>query len=144
MTRSHKNAGINIWGCDPMHMPLHTPKTLEMCKKKACLVWFKELQGVQQFACLKQQRFWSFTFYITERYYEKKMYLFIFYFVGSVVKITLYILLFSSNKEWQTLKELKRKINDWTIVFLMSLLIVLTWKILLLFSFWYKIISCFK
>ena len=54
------------------------------------------------------------------------------------------ILLFSSNKEWQTLKELKRKINDWTIVFLMSLLIVLTWKILLLFSFWYKIVSCFK
>ena len=91
MARSHKNAAINIWGCDPMHMPLHTPKTLEMCKKKkACLVWFKELQGVQQIACLKQQRFLSFTFYITQRYYEKMMYLFIFYFVGSVVKIALY------------------------------------------------------
>ena len=39
---------------------------------------------------------------------------------------------------------LKRNMNDGTIVFLTSLLIFLTWKILLLFSFWYKIISCFK
>ena len=40
--------------------------------------------------------------------------------------------------------KLKRNMNDGTIVFLTSLLSVLTWKILLLFSFWYKIISCFK
>ena len=41
-------------------------------------------------------------------------------------------------------KELKRNMNDGTIIFLTSLLIILTRKILLLFSFWYKIISCFK
>ena len=40
--------------------------------------------------------------------------------------------------------ETRRNMNDGTIVFLTSLLIVLTWKILLPFSFWYKIISCFS
>ena len=40
--------------------------------------------------------------------------------------------------------KLKRNMDDGTIVFLASLLIPLTWKFLLLSSFWYKIISCFK
>ena len=41
---------------------LCTPKTLETCEK-ACLVWLKKLQGMQQIAYLKQQHFLSFTFY---------------------------------------------------------------------------------
>ena len=39
---------------------------------------------------------------------------------------------------------LKRNMSDGTIVFLTSLLIALTWNILLLFSFWQKIISCYE
>ena len=39
---------------------------------------------------------------------------------------------------------LRRNMNDETIIFLTFLLIALTWNILLLFSFWRKIISCFK
>ena len=42
------------------------------------------------------------------------------------------------------LERLKRNMNDGTVIFLMSLLITLTWNILLLFSFWPKIISCFE
>ena len=38
----------------------------------------------------------------------------------------------------------KRNMNDGTIVFLTSFHIALTWNILLLLSFWCKIISCFK
>ena len=38
----------------------------------------------------------------------------------------------------------KRNMNNRTIVFLTSLLIALTWNILLVFSFWCKLISCFK
>ena len=37
--------------------------------KKAGLVWFKKLQGVQPITCLKQQLFLSFTFYKTQRSY---------------------------------------------------------------------------
>ena len=42
------------------------------------------------------------------------------------------------------LYRLKRNMDDGTIVFLTSLLIALTWNILLLFYFWQKKISCFK
>ena len=40
---------------------------------KARLVSLKKLQGVRQIARLKQQRFLSFIFYITQRSYEKIM-----------------------------------------------------------------------
>ena len=59
--------------CDCTHMPLHTSKTLETCKKKHTLFNSKKLQGVQQITCLKQQCFLSFTFYKTQRSYEKIM-----------------------------------------------------------------------
>ena len=39
------------------HMPLHTPKTLQMCKK--VFLVFKKLQGVRQMARLKQQHFFN-------------------------------------------------------------------------------------
>ena len=54
---------------DCTHMPLHTPKTLEMCKK-ACLAWFKKLQAVPQITHLKQQRFLSFTFHVLTIIFE--------------------------------------------------------------------------
>ena len=56
--------------------------------KKALLVSLKTFQGVQQIARLKQ-RFLFFTFYKTQRSYEKIV--FICYFTGSVVKIVLYL-----------------------------------------------------
>ena len=71
-----------------MHMPLHMPETLEVCKKKACLVWLRKLQDVWQIARLKQQHSLSFTFCKTQRSY-KKICVFICYFIGSVVKIVL-------------------------------------------------------
>ena len=46
------------------------------------------------------------------------------------------VFLFSSHKEQQTLKEFKRNMIDGKIIFSTSLLIILTWKILLqVFSF---------
>ena len=75
--------------CDHTCTPLHMPKTLETCKK-ACLVSLKKLQGVQQIAHLKQQRFLSFTFYKTLRILQENHAL-ICYFIGSVVKIVLYL-----------------------------------------------------
>ena len=37
----------------------------------------KKFQGVQQIACLKQQHFLSFTFYITQRFYMKVMHIYL-------------------------------------------------------------------
>ena len=100
----------------------------QICAKKASLVWFKKLQGV----CLKQS-FLSFTFYITQRSYEKTMCI---YFLFPWFSCENCVFLFSSHKEQQTLKEFKRNMIDGKIIFSTSLLIILTWKILLqVFSF---------
>ena len=109
--------------------------------KKVCLVWFKKIQGVRQIAPLKQQRFLSFTFYKTQKSYEKIMrtYLLFHWFKDE----SYYIYIFFTQRTTD-FDRLKRNMNDGTIVFLTSLLIALTWNILLLFSFWHKIISCFK
>ena len=52
-------------------------------------VWLKKLQGLWQIARLKQQRYLSFTFYKTQRSYEKTMC--ICHFIDSVVEIVLYL-----------------------------------------------------
>ena len=46
--------------------------------KKAHLAWLKKVQGVHQMARLKQQRFLSFTFYVTQRSYKKIMCIYLF------------------------------------------------------------------
>ena len=109
--------------------------------KKACLVWLKRLQSVWQIAHLKQQCFLSFTFYKMQRSCEKIMCISL--FIGFVVKIVLYLhfLYTKDDRLWQIKK---RNMNDGTIIFLTFLLITLPWNILLLFSFWHKIISCLK
>ena len=43
------------------------------CKKKARFVWLKKLQGMRTIARLKQRFFLSFTFYKTDRSYERIM-----------------------------------------------------------------------
>ena len=74
MSRNSQGLVYGTW--DYTHMPLHMPKTLEMCKKSMpCLI--KKLQGVWQIAHLKQQRFLSLTFYKTQRSYKKIVYLFV-------------------------------------------------------------------
>ena len=107
--------------------------------KKAHLVWLKKLQGVQKIARLKQH-FLSFVFYITQRSYEKIMCIVI--WLGQWWKLY-YICIFFTER-MTDFDRLKRNMSDGTIVFLTSLLIALTWNILLLFSFWQKIILCFE
>ena len=98
--------------------------------KRYMITWFKKLQGMRQIVHLKQTCFLSFTFYKTQRSYKKIMYVyFLFYWFNGENCM----FLFSSHKGQQTSKELKRKMNDGTIVFLASLLIVLTWKFVLFF-----------
>ena len=89
-----------------MHTPLHMPKTLDVLKK-ACLVWLKKLQDVQQIARLKQQRVLSSTLYITHKDFLRKLYVFICYMIGSVVKIVLYLqfLYTKDDRLWQIKKK---------------------------------------
>ena len=89
--------GFGIWGMPShVHTTAHAYNIREV-QKKACIVWFKKLQGVQQIACLKQQCFLSFTFYITQRSSEKIMciYFSFHYFSGE----NCIIFLFSLHKE---------------------------------------------
>ena len=54
---------------DRTRTPLHTPETLETCKKS--FFWLKKFPGVWQITRLKQESFLSFPFYQTQRSYEK-------------------------------------------------------------------------
>ena len=110
--------------CDCTRTLLHTPKTLETCKKLR-LVWFKKLQGVRQIARLKRQRFSAFTSYKTQRSYEESMgvYFLLHWFSGENCMFLRFL-----RKGRQTSKELKRNMNDGTVVLLMSLLIVFLLK----------------
>ena len=93
-------------------------------QKKACLVQLKKLQGLRQIAPLKQQRFLSFTFYKTQRSYEKIMciYLLLHWFTGQ----NCIIFTFSLHKGTIDFDKLKGNMNDGTIIFQASLLITLT------------------
>ena len=77
---------------------------------------------MQQIARLKQQRFLSFTFYITQRSYEKIMCIYFLFHWFSGENCIMF--LFSLHKERQTSKELKRNMNDGTIVFLFLLIVL--------------------
>ena len=112
--------------CDRKRTPLHMPKT-ELCKKIIpCLV-----QKASRCAadCISKTSVFYLWLSINTKILRKKR-VFIFYFIGSLVKI---MFLCSLHKGWQTSKELKRNINDGTIIFLASVLTILAWKIV--FSF---------
>ena len=85
-------------------MPLHTPKTIKTCKNKYVLFDSKSLK----------QRFSSFTFYKKQRSYKKIMcvYFLFHWFSGENCMFS-----HSLRKGWQTSKELKRNMNDGTIIF---------------------------
>ena len=113
--------------CDRKRTPLHMPKT-ELCKKIIpCLV--QKASRCAADCISKTSVFLSLTFH-KHKDLTKKTCVFIFYFIGSLVKI---MFLCSLHKGWQTSKELKRNINDGTIIFLASVLTILAWKIV--FSF---------
>ena len=114
--------------CDRTRMPLHMPKTLETCKKSTpCLI-----QKASKCAadCTSKTSVFYLSLSIKHKYLTRKSSVFIFYFIGENC-----MFLFSLHKERQTSKELKRNMNGGTIVFLTSLLIVLTWKILFFLFF---------
>ena len=116
------SSGFGIWDMwSHAHTSAHAWNIRDV-QKKAHFVWFKKLQGVWQITHLKQQCFLSFTFYKTQRSYKKFMCTCLFHWF--------------SGEDCMFL----RNMNDGTIVFLTSLLNVFTWKILILFSFWCKII----
>ena len=133
----HCMASSSGFGIRGMWLHVHTSAhawNIRDVQKKAHLVWFKTLQGVQQIAHLKQQCFLSSTFYKTQRSYKKFMCLF---FISLVQWWKLHVFILFA---WRTKdsKRIKKKQNDGTILFLTSFQNVLTWKILLLFSIWFK------
>ena len=81
---------------------------------------------MRQFARLKQQYFLSFTFYKTQISYEKFRCV---YFLFHWFSIENYMFLFSLHKGRQTSKELKRNINDRSIVFLARFSNVFTYRL---------------
>ena len=125
---------------DRTRTPLHTPKTLETCKKSTpCLI-----QKASRCAADRTSKTTFFIFHFlcnTKIVRENHVYLFVIWLVQWWKLYYIYIFFTQRTTDFD---RLKRNMNDGTIVFLTSLLIALTWKILLLFSFWYKIISCFK
>ena len=90
----------------------------------------------------KTTTFFIFRFlYNTKILPENHVYLFVIWLVQWWKLYYIYIFFTQRTTDFD---RLKRNMSDGTIVFLTSLLIALTWNILLLFSFWPKIISCFE
>ena len=123
---------------------LHMPKTLEACKKKHALPCL-----IKKASRCPRDHLPKTMFFIFQRSYKKLSKIshenHAYSFVISLIQWwELYYIYIFSTQRTTDFDRLKRNINDWTIVFLMSLLIALTWNILLFFSFWCKIISCFK
>ena len=126
--------------CNRIRMPLPISKTLEMGKKKYTLFDWKSFM-VYDRSHSKNNDVFYVSLSIKHIDLVRKLCVFIFYFIDLVVKT---VFLFSLHKGRQTSKKLNWNMNNGTIIFLTPLLIVLNWKILLLFSLWCKIISCFK
>ena len=98
--------------CDCTQMPLHTPKTLR------CVIDRMS----------KTKNAFHLSLSIKHKDLTRKSCVFICYFIGSVVKIALH-----KTKDMTDFDRLKRNMYDGIVVFLASLLILLTWNILLFF-----------
>ena len=113
--------------CDCTQMPLHTPKTLETCKKSMpCLIKKASRCVIDWMSKTKNVVYLSLS--IKHKDLTRKSCVFICYFIGSVVKIALH-----KTKDMTDFDRLKRNMYDGIVVFLASLLILLTWNILLFF-----------
>ena len=108
--------------------------------KKACLVWLKSFR-----LSVRSHVYNNNVFYLPLSIKYKDLTRKSCVFVISLVQWwKLYYIYIFFTQRTTDFDRLKRNMNDGTIVFLTSLLIALTWNILLLFSFWHKIISCFN
>ena len=127
--------------CNRTRMPLHTPKMSETSKKSTpCLIKKGSIYAVDRTS--KTTTFFIFHFLFNIKILrENHVYLFVIWLVQWWKLYYIYIFFTQRTIDFH---RLKRNMNDGTIVFLTSLLIALTWNILLLFSFWPKIISCFE
>ena len=92
-----------------------------------CLVIFLQFAGPVNVFLL------CFTFCITQRSYEKIMCIYLLFDWFEWWKLSYFYIFFTQRTTG--FGRLKRNMNDVTMVFLMSLLIALTWYILLLFFF---------
>ena len=120
--------------CDSTRTPLHTPKTLETCLKSTpCLI--KKASRCAADRTSKTTFFIFHFLYNTKILRENHVYLWL------VQWWKLYYIYIFFTQRTTNFHRLKRNMNDGTIVFLKTLLIALNWNILLLFSFWQKIIS---
>ena len=109
-------------------------------KSRPCLI--KKASRCATDCTSKTTTFFIFRFlYNTKILRESHVYLFVIWLVQWWKLYYIYIFFTQRTTDFD---RLKRNMNDGTIVFLTSLLIALTWNILLLFSFWQKIISCFE
>ena len=121
--------------------PLHTPKTLETCKKKSTPCLIQKASSCAADRTSKTTVFFIFHFLNTQRSYEKIICLF---FISLVQRWKLHVFFFLP-KGRQTSNELERNMNEGTIVYLTSLLIVLTWKKLFFFFFfdtrWFHVLN---
>ena len=129
--------------CNRTRTPLHTLKRLERCKRKHALFDSKSFKVCGK-SHVENKSVFYFSLSIKHKDLTRESCVFIFYFIGSVVKIDVpkirlriwvriraggnfprtvkivAMFLFSLRKGRQTSKELKRNMNDGTIVFLMS------------------------
>ena len=114
----------------------------ERCAKKSTPSLIKKA-----WRCVADRTSKTLTFFIfhflwnTKILQENHAYLFV---ISLVQGLKLYYIYIFFTQRMTDFDRLKRNMNDGTIVFLTSLLVTLTWNILLLFSCWHKIISCFK
>ena len=137
----HSNAGFGIWGVWSHAHASNTPKTLDMCKKSTPCLIQKASRCVSDHTSKTTMLFIFHFLYNTKILRENHAYLF---FISLVQWWKLYYIFIFFTKRTTDFNRIKRNMNDETIVFLTSLLIIVAWKILLLFSFQYKIISYFK
>ena len=129
--------------CDRTRTPLHTLKILERCKRKHALFDSKSFKVCGK-SHVENKSVFYFSLSIKHKDLTRESCVFIFYFIGSLVKIgvpkvrlrirvriraggnfprtvkIVAMFLFSLRKGRQTSKELKKYMNDGTIVFLMS------------------------
>ena len=111
------------------------------CAKKRMPYLIKKASRCATDPTSKTTTFFIFCFlYNTKIVPENHVYLFVIWLVQWWKLYYIYIFFTQRMTDFD---RLEKKHEWWNNHFLMSLLITLTWNILLLFSFWQKIVSCF-
>ena len=129
---------VRLWHkrCAIAHAYICTRLKHERCAKKSTPCLIKKLQGVRQIA-RRNKVFHLSKLFERETFKDltRKSCVFVISLIQWWKLYHIYIFFTQSTTGFN---KLKRNMNDGTIVFLTSLLIALTWYILLLSSFWCK------